>query len=172
MALVMGPLSIQGEYQISALDRSIDLTDGSSILEKQINSNFSAYYAYASFFLTKGDHRFYEPGSGTFVRMKPQKNYGERGLGAIELAFRYSSLNLIDGQDVIREGTFLGSSLIAGGRVTDYTLGLNWYLTPNTRIMFNYVYSNLSKEEIGHGPENISKIGNAGFFRTRFQIDF
>lgn len=175
LALVTGPYSVQGEYQMSALDRSINMRDTTSLTtkEKGVSTNFSAFYVYTSVFLTKGDHRFYDPGDGAFGRMKPQKNFREDGgIGAIELAVRYSALNLIDGKSEITDGAYLGSSLVAGGQLSDITVGLNWYLSPNTRIMLNYVYTDVSNAGIGKDPDNIEKVGNAGFFRTRFQIDF
>ena len=51
--------------------------------------------------------------------------------------------------------------------MTDITAGVNWHLNPNTRVMFNYVYSkadNVGEQKVDNGAVNI--------FETRFQIDF
>ena len=48
------------------------------------------------------------------------------GPGAWELAFRVSLLDLDD------RG-------IAGGRLTDLTFGVNWYMNPYVRMTANYV---------------------------------
>ena len=40
------------------------------------------------------------------------------------------------------------------------TVGLNWYLNPNVRMMLNYVYADLSD------------LDSTNIFETRFQIDF
>jgi phosphate-selective porin len=51
---------------------------------------------------------------------------------------------------------------INGGELDDVTVGLNWYLNPNTRVMLNYVYADAS--DLYDGETHI--------FQTRFQIDF
>ncbi len=52
----------------------------------------------------------------------------KRGRTAIELAARYSELDLSDGSFARGEGAAL-------------TLGANWYLSENVRLMANYVRS-------------------------------
>ncbi len=133
-AWVNGPLSIQSEYIRADADVSS-------------TANFSGYYIQASYFLT-GEHRKYKPSAGAFSRVKPKKNYAfEGGLGAWEVALRYSSIDLDD-------------SSVDGGDLDNITAGLNWHLNPNTRIMWNYV----SVDKNG--------VGNADIFLMRFQIDF
>jgi phosphate-selective porin len=48
-----------------------------------------------------------------------------RGFGAWQAAARYNYLCLNDGQ-------------VNGGLLNGMTLGLNWLLTPNARLVFNY----------------------------------
>ena len=79
--------------------------------------------------------------------MKPKKNFGSDGGGAWELALRYSSIDLNDGD-------------VTGGKMNDITFGINWYLNPATRMMLNYVYS------------DVEDLGKASIIQTRFQIDF
>ena len=136
-ALVQGPFSLQSEYVNAATD-SPGLGDPS----------FNSFYVAGSFFLT-GENRRYKGDTGTFTRVRPKGNLfgGERGLGAWQLAARYSRLDL-------NHGTILG------GKLNNFTLGLNWFLNPNTRFMFNYVLAD--REDIGE----------ANIFQTRFQIDF
>ncbi len=134
-ALVHGPFSLQGEY----MGANVDTPDGS-------DPSFSGYYASASYFLT-GEHRAYKNSSGTFDRVKPKTNFGKGGTGAWEVALRFSGLDLNDDP-------------IQGGELEDITFGLNWYLNPNVRAMFNYVLADLDT------------VGNADIVQLRFQIDF
>ena len=58
LATVIGPFSVQGEYQRATLSRNIQLSDGNESIGKSVNHHFTSFYAYASMFLTRGDHRF------------------------------------------------------------------------------------------------------------------
>lgn len=102
-----------------------------------------------SYFLT-GESRPYKKSAGCFDRVRPKKNFawkGERGPGAWELAGRYSWLDLDD-------------AAVDGGTLQDFTLGLNWHLNPNTRVMWNYIHANAEDQ------------GDADIFGMRLQIDF
>ncbi len=136
-ALVLGPATLQSEYVYT----SADPLAGSRL-------NFHSFYVQGSYFLT-GEHHAYKSSSGAFDRVTPLNNFGGdgRGRGAWEIAARYSRLDL-------------DSQFVLGGILQDVTLGLNWYLNPNTRFMWNYV----SADRID--------IGRADLFQTRFQVDF
>ncbi|MGH9340982.1 MAG: OprO/OprP family phosphate-selective porin [Acidobacteriota bacterium] len=135
-ALLFGPASVQGEYFHVVLDRPAGTGD-----------SFNAYYIQGSLVLT-GEHRSYSNSSGAFGSVRPRSNFlsGSGNSGAWELAVRYSHLDLTD-------------ETIMGGKLDDFTLGLNWYLNPNARIMWNYV----SSDRDGLGAANI--------FQMRFQIN-
>ena len=138
-AFVWGPLSIQGEYVRSNVDSYLGG-----------NLEFDSYYIYASYFLT-GESRPYKNASGVFDRVKPLKNFEwGKGWGAWEVAARYSAIDLNDGP-------------IRGGSEDNLTLGINWYLNPNTRWMLNYVMADLDHDLYS---------GNMNILQTRFQIDF
>ena len=115
--------------------------------EKEVENVFTGYYVIVGYFLT-GEHRNYLTSSGFFGRVKPKKNFGQDGgLGAFELALRYSAIDL-DSKDIL------------GGQLSDINVGLNWYLNPVTRFSINYVRANLID------------VGNANIFQMRFQLDF
>ncbi|QCX40802.1 hypothetical protein FF125_21020 [Aureibaculum algae] len=130
-----GPFSFQTEYLRTAL-------------EGDTNYNFSSYYGVVSYFLT-GEQKVYKSSYKGFDRVSPKNNFTgkEGGLGAWEVALRYSNSDL-------------NSKDIYGGKQASITLGLNWYLNPATRIMFNYVNA------------DIKNAGNVNVFQARFQIDF
>ncbi len=143
LAAVYGSFSFQTEYTFANV--------GSDLDDAGDSPEFSGWYAYGSYFLT-GEHRKYKKKSGKFGRIKPHRNFDlGNGIGAIELTARYSELDLND-------------ETIQGGRLADTTLGVNWYLNPNTRIMFNYVHADADIEETDDA--------NADLFAMRFQIDF
>ncbi|MFZ0694465.1 MAG: porin [Alphaproteobacteria bacterium] len=92
------------------------------------NVTLTGSYAQASDFLT-GESRNYNPAIARFERVTPRSNLGQAGgWGAFELTGRISNLNFDDG------------SQFQKGEETDYTLGLNWYLNPNIRLMANYIW--------------------------------
>ena len=126
-AVTWDSFSCSGEYMLVPVDR-INVADMS----------FQAAYFTMSYFLT-GEHRPYRRNSGTFDRVIPlqplrkeQDACGICGLGAWEVAARISHLDLNDGP-------------VAGGDLTDATLGLNWYATPYLRVTANWVHAFLSR---------------------------
>lgn len=142
LAFVYGPLSLQGEYFWNNTDAS-DVDD----------PTFTGWYVFGSWFIT-GESRTYKQSSAKFDRVKPKNSFsiGEPGWGAWEFAARYSTIDLTD-KDV------------KGGEQQNFTAGLNWYLNPNTRLMFNYVYANLEKRaDVKDDDVNV--------LQARFQVDF
>jgi phosphate-selective porin OprO/OprP len=137
---IAGPFSFQGEYLTAKVNKQNTLLAN--------NYNFSSYYGQISYFLT-GEHKKYKSSYAGLDRVHPIKNYGgeKNGSGAWEVALRFSNSDLND-------------TTILGGEQSDVTLGLNWYLNPSTRVMFNNVWA------------NIKDTGNANVFQVRFQIDF
>ncbi len=141
-ALVLGPVSLQGEYNRADLDspRFGDL-------------EFDGYYVQGSWVLT-GENRSYRMSNGSLGGVRPRNNFRwhgeERGPGAWELAARYSTLDLDDG-------------FIRGGTQDNWTVGLNWYLNPSIRLMFNYVRGDVSNDLYD---------GDLEGFQGRFQIGF
>jgi phosphate-selective porin OprO/OprP len=132
-AWVNGPLSVQGEYIKTDADR----IGGSDV-------SFDGYYVQTSYFLT-GEHRSYKTSEAAFSRTKPKNNYSYGG--AWEVKARYSQLDLND-------------SYITGGKLNDITAGLNWYLNPNTKFMWDYVHADKDT------------VGQADMLMMRLQFDF
>ena len=93
-----------------------------------------------------------------FDRVTPCTNLWAKdccGFGGLELAARYSTVDLDDGN-------------VRGGVVSDITVGLNWYLNPNTVVKLNYAYIDV---ENAHGAGAIGD-GTISVFGMRFQVDF
>ncbi len=145
LAGVFGPLSFQSEYMYTEIDQNtFD------------SANFSGWYVMGSYFLT-GEHRAYKTSNGVFSRLRPKKNFttDEGGWGAWEVALRYSQLDLQNRM----------ATVDSGDELDDITVALNWYLNPNTRVMWNYVHAEL--DDTLHNGEVEEDI-----FQMRFQVDF
>jgi phosphate-selective porin OprO/OprP len=153
LAGVWGPFSAQAEFTGSWVQGSQGLRD----------SQLWGMYAFVSYFLT-GEHRPYDLGNGRFGRVKPRANFDPtRGdWGAWEIATRYSYLDLNDRD-------------LTGGRLWNLTAGINWYLYPNLRLMFNYVYADLDDRVSTNPtapPATLGASGAGNIFQMRAQIDF
>jgi phosphate-selective porin OprO/OprP len=106
---IEGPWSVQGEY-----------LHARTVFQRGDRSDFdgSGWYVFGSWVLT-GESRPYRGGNvGNIVP--------SRAWGAVELALRYSELDLDDAS-------------VAGGREHDWTVGANWYLGRHLRLQANYV---------------------------------
>ncbi len=134
---IAGPLSFKSELVHSQIDR-----------DDPINTdfNYTAFYGMASYFLT-GESKPYKK-SGKFSRLKPKRNFdGKGGAGAWEIGVRFSAMDL-------------NQVNVTGGNLGNIAFALNWYLNPATRIMTNYIYSDLKG------------VGKANIIQMRFQVDF
>jgi phosphate-selective porin OprO/OprP len=151
-AWVHGPFSVQGEWIAASVP-----------LGPESPPFFHGAYIYASWFLT-GESRSYSRTNilgrfreGIFQRVIPRSNVWDRrseginGPGAWEVAARWSYLNL-------------NSAGIQGGYLEDWTLGVNWYLNPYTRISANYVHPILH--------DNQNRKSTAGMYSLRFQFEY
>ena len=145
VAMVSGPFSFQGETCLTYVDRD---TGG--------NPWFWGFYLFGSYILT-GENRNYETSKGVFTQVMPNRNFHltKEGWGALELALRFSYLDLNDAG-------------INGGREHNMTAGLNWYLTPNTRFMFNFIRARVKDRDTQPSVDN----GLSHIFQARFQMEF
>ena len=82
-----------------------------------------------------GESRPYS--AGNVSNPKPANGYG-----AVELAARYSTLDLDDGP-------------IGGGRQHDWTFGANWYLTPYMKLQANYVRLDATQDGVTTRPDAV-----------------
>ena len=149
-ALILGPLSLQSEYAFAVVDQ-----DGGP------NLFFNGYMAQVSYFLT-GEHRPYDRKIGIHSRLHPHEDFFrvrtksrgiQTGLGAWEVAARFSNIVLNDKN-------------IRGNNLTDFTVGLNWYLNPYTRWKFNYIRAFLEDTRTNKGNSMTDAYG------MRIDFDF
>jgi len=147
-AVILGPLSLQSEYAFATVDQ----IGGPPLF-------FNGYMAQLSYFLT-GEHRPYDRKLGIHKRLEPFEDFFrvrtksrgiQTGLGAWEVAARFSNIVLNDKN-------------IQGNNLTDFTIGLNWYLNPYTRWKFNYVRAFLEDSRVGNSLTDM--------YGMRFDYDF
>jgi len=69
------------------------------------------------------------------------------GLGAWEIAGRYSYMNL---NDLL--GVSTGHGGVAGGKQQVAAVGLNWYPNRNIRFMIDWLHGTIDKQKNPDGP--------------------
>jgi phosphate-selective porin OprO/OprP len=101
----------------------------------------------ASWLIT-GEIRAYNEVGGFFRAISPKRPVTQGGPGAWELVSRLSYIDL-------------DSGTLRGGKFSRFTEQLNWYLSENIRLEFNYGYGHLNRFDL---------TGNTHFFQTRIQL--
>ena len=142
-----GPWSIQAEYFTANVDAPASGDPA-----------FSGWYAFVSYWLS-GECRPLK--HGTPGRVSPCCDWLDEECcckGGWELAVRADSIDLTDGG-------------IDGGEMMNYTLGINWHLNPNMRIMWNVVLTDVDR---GKNAANQTIAVNESFiaFGMRVQVDW
>lgn len=143
-AAVMGPVSVQGEYNREVLRR----TD-TSLPEPA----YDGWYAFVSWFPT-GDRRPYDHQVGEFTRVVPKSSRG-----ALELVARYSTMDLNDVDAGIR-----------GGKADIITVGANYYANANIRIMANYLF--IETDENSRGDRGYTPSDKFNVLQVRLAMMF
>jgi phosphate-selective porin OprO/OprP len=132
-AFVTGPLSFLGEYAWAFPN-----TAGK-------NADIKIWSLEGAFWLT-GENTAYEKSYGGWGRTSPKKNFGDgEGMGAWQLAARYQQANYNVSD------------------VNAWTVGVNWWLNPNTRVTLDFTHAN---------PADATYDRAIDVFGVRFQLDF
>ncbi len=141
-AVASGPFSIQGEYVMT----NVENRAGN-------DPSYNGAYGQVAWTVT-GENRPYSIKKGAFGGIKPARplNPAKGDWGALELAGRYSHLDLNDGG-------------LNGGEMDTVTLGANWYLNNHMRLMGNVIFVDTDNNAVT--PDDDPTI-----FLTRSQIKF
>ena len=140
-ALAYGSVKLQSEYIRVKFN------------DKDFSRQISDWYASAVWNVTgESFSDFYK--EGVFGRLKPKNNYKEglAGWGALQVGLRYDQF---DGSDFKKIGNAAGTGillntpasttdglLVATNQAESWTLGANWILNPNVRLMANLIRTN------------------------------
>jgi phosphate-selective porin OprO/OprP len=148
-----GPLFFQGED----LHFNIERMGGLPRLQ------FDGWYAQGSWTLT-GESRPYNPAAGSYGTITPVHPFSlaNAGWGAWEVAGRYSVIDL-NARLGFKDG-------IAGGDQVVTTVGLNWYVNRNVRLMFNYLHGTVEKQLSSVLPKDAGAKFDAAAMRA--QVSF
>ncbi len=110
-----GNTFLQAEYLQADVNRDNDA-----------DLSFNGWYAQGAWVLV-GNPRTYNAATGLYGGVSSDYALGTGGIGAWELALRYSSMDLSDAD-------------IDGGKEDNVTIGVNWYPTRNLRLSGNWVH--------------------------------
>lgn len=121
-AYLCGPLMFQSEYLYSRVQQVFNNNEPPDPILPASTVKFSAWYFQVSYVLT-GEPRVYDFAYGLFRRPVP-----DSPCGAWEVGARLSHANLEDKN-------------IHGGKETNFTLGINWFLNEQLRFCANYIYA-------------------------------
>jgi len=136
---ILGPLSLQSEVALAQVSNSQIGTRNIGDLD------YWGAYVTLSYFLT-GENRAYDRRLGRlasnyvsrintpFWAVRSEDGGLDFGVGAWELAARYAYVDLNDDP-------------VNGGKLSELTLGLNWYLTYNFKLQFQYL--NAHRYDVG-----------------------
>ena len=102
----------------------------------------------AALWALTGETRLYDHRRGVFTGAIPRRSAKAGGLGMIELAARYSELDLTDG-------------LVEGGEMTRATVGINYYPIASSR--FELEYGRIELDRLG-------LVGQTNVFQFRWMF--
>lgn len=153
----------QGEYYHYVVDTRAGVTAVPGNLQGGVPGptlNFDGGYVEASYSI--GGKRLYEASRGAYTGVIPERplSPGTSGWGALEMAGRYSVVNLNDpnltsaklGPAYTVPGTFTGANTsYGGGRQTTYGVGLNWYPNNNMKFMLDYEHVLVNNPQVFGG---------------------
>ncbi|MES9971710.1 MAG: porin [Candidatus Thiodiazotropha sp.] len=139
-AWVSGSFSLQGEWIQAKIERDVEN-----------DPTFDGWYLQASWFLT-GESRHYKQSSAKFGRIRPLSDRG-----ALEVAARFSSVDLNDGS-------------IEGGSSDNVTLGVNWYINRQIRLMANTIF--IDNDAFADADGDVEGGDKPSILQFRAQVDF
>lgn len=151
-----GPLTLGAQYEAQYFPNAFanGLPNAAGALPSGVRPLGNLYFDGCFFevlcFLTRGDHHRINKTNPSYARVVPVESFylfhdpctGNcgRGLGAWEVGVRYDFVRAqFDGFSEEKDGKVQPER--KGGHLHSLTLGLNWYLNANAKMMLNYGYT-------------------------------
>lgn len=164
LALTHGPLKLQAEHVSEQFDG------------EGFDRSLHAWYASINWLVT-GETFASTYKEGMFGRLHPVRAFtsGGEGWGAVQLGARYSHF---DGGDFV-VGNAVGSGVLDAGRSARFdawTLGAQWILTPNVRLVANYMHTEfdtpVTVSAMVSGASKTYTLSHEDALTMRAQLDF
>jgi phosphate-selective porin OprO/OprP len=189
LALASGPYKFQSEYMDGSYDATTARCDYAttsgtctSLGTATMKVKAKAYY-YEFMYNITGESFAGAYKSGAFSGLKPNSNYGAGGTGALQIGVRFSGYDASDTEGNSTYNSSNGTSYADGSSTVKsrqqnsdkgntITIGLNWYLNPNARIMLNL---SETKFDVPVGVLDGTTIGTTQkerVFSVRSQLNF
>ncbi len=162
-----GYYSYQVERTPQAYKAFTSATKSATQIVDPSNNDFSGWYLQGTWTLT-GESRNYNPNTGAFTPPRPTTPFSLANgtIGAVELAARYSDLdlndNVSDSSKVITgwtgatNRTYTYYNTVRGGDQRAWTIGLNWFPIYNVRVALDYDRINVGREQ---APATVTTTG-------------
>jgi phosphate-selective porin OprO/OprP len=130
---------LEGEYFHFDIDRRLTAAQANFS-----NPKFDGWYVQGAWVLT-GEPRPYNPAEARFDAPKMNYNFNPSAgtWGAVELVARYSDMDL--NYHSGGAGVAQVADAIRGGEQKITTAGVNWYLNPDIRLMFDYQHVDVDR---------------------------
>jgi phosphate-selective porin OprO and OprP len=178
---------VQGEYYHYIVDTLVDttaFTSSTSAISGWTGGqpgpalNFNGGYVEASY--SFGGKRLYDPTRGAYTGVIPDNplQFGSSGWGALEVAGRFSTVDLNDpnlATAVLGSAYSIPGSTVktgyGGSEQTSYGAGLNWYPNLNMKFMLDYEHVIVDNPEYFGGP-NTWRGATIDWLAGRTQIIF
>jgi phosphate-selective porin OprO/OprP len=197
-AYATGPMKVQYEYADAKLTAKSYAQNAAGTTTWNTESSGHAKVQYISFMYNLTGEEWKDTyKSGLFGSVKPKSNFSVKdgtGTGAWQVGLRVSQYDASDFGSSAKSGYIADEETSAntngkqscGGNTcyqlggsnkgTTYTLGVNWILNTNARVMFNYSHTDFGQEfypiDTGTVSSNTKSIKSTDMISLRTQFNF
>ncbi|MFH1043972.1 MAG: porin [Pseudomonadota bacterium] len=138
-AVAYGPVKLQAEHiNANFAGRRIGNTTDTPNTDMLYDNDINVWYADLNWLVT-GENWADSYKSGVFGRIKPKRNFDEKGgWGAFELGLLYSKYDASDFKSLLPTAT---ASTSYTSEADAWTAAAKWIFNPNARLILNYVHT-------------------------------